>query len=121
MTEPDPTATPRPASRLRAAAGTAAFPVIAPGVVVGLLPWLITGWQAGSWGPAAAATGIPLIALGCGFLLYAFWQFAAEGIGTPAPPAPTEHLVVRGLYRYVRNPMYLAVLAAVAGQALLLG
>ena len=111
----------RRASRLRAAAGTAAFLVLAPGVVVGLLPWLITGWRAGHWGPAAAAAGVLLIAAGCGFLLYAFGQFAAEGIGTPAPSAPTEHLVVRGLYRYVRNPMYLAVLAAIAGQALLLG
>src|SRR5262249_24201293 len=44
-----------------------------------------------------------------------------EGRGTPAPPAPPEHLVVRGLYRYVRNPMYLAVLAVILGQALLLG
>ena len=95
-----------------AAAGTAAFLVLAPGVVVGLLPWLITGWRAGHWGPAAAAAGVLLIAAGCGFLLYAFGQFAVEGIGTPAPSAPTEHLVVRGLYRYVRNPMYLAVLAA---------
>lgn len=109
------------ASRLRAAAGSAVFLVVAPGVVVGLLPWLITGWRAGHWGPAAAAAGVLLIIAGCGFLLFAFGQFAVEGIGTPAPSAPTEQLVVRGLYRYVRNPMYLAVLAAIAGQALLLG
>ena len=109
------------ASRLRAAAGTAAFLVLAPGAVVGLLPWLITGWRAGPWGPAAAAVGVLLIAVGCGSLLYAFGQFAVEGLGTPAPLAPTEQLVVRGFYRYVRNPMYLAVLAAIAGQALLIG
>jgi protein-S-isoprenylcysteine O-methyltransferase Ste14 len=108
-------------SRVRAVAGTAAFLVAAPGTVVGLLPWLITGWQRGHWGPAAAVAGAVLTAAGCGFLLYAFGQFAFEGTGTPAPPAPTEHLVVRGLYRYVRNPMYLAVLSGVAGQALLLG
>lgn len=41
--------------------------------------------------------------------------------GTPAPAAPTERLVADGLHRYVRNPMYLAVLSAVLGQALLLG
>jgi protein-S-isoprenylcysteine O-methyltransferase Ste14 len=111
----------RTASRVRAAAGSAVFLLIAPGVVVGLLPWLITGWRAGHWGPAAAAAGVLLIVAGCGFLLFAFGQFAVEGIGTPAPSAPTEQLVVRGLYRYVRNPMYLAVLAAIAGQALLLG
>ncbi len=43
-----------------------------------------------------------------------------DGAGTPAPPAPTERLVVSGLYRYVRNPMYVAVLAVIVGQALLL-
>jgi protein-S-isoprenylcysteine O-methyltransferase Ste14 len=50
----------------------------------------------------------------------AFARFALQGRGTPAPPLP-EHLVVSGLYRHVRNPMYLAVLTAVVGQALLLG
>jgi protein-S-isoprenylcysteine O-methyltransferase Ste14 len=53
-------------------------------------------------------------------LLAAFGQFAIQGRGTPAPPAPTEQLVVRGLYRYVRNPMYLALLTVITGQALLL-
>lgn len=72
------------ASRLRAAAGSAVFLVVAPGVVVGLLPWLITGWRAGHWGPAAATAGVLLIVAGCGFLLFAFGQFAVEGIGTPA-------------------------------------
>ena len=50
-------------------------------------------------------------------LVYAFARFAVEGIGTPAPVAPTEQLVVGGLYRHVRNPMYLAVAAAIVGQA----
>ena len=48
-------------------------------------------------------------------------RFVVEGIGTPAPIAPTERLVVGGAYRYVRNPMYLAVAALILGQALLLG
>ena len=48
-------------------------------------------------------------------------RFAVEGLGTPFPAAPTEHLVVGGLYRYVRNPMYLAVLAIILGQAAILG
>jgi len=52
---------------------------------------------------------------------HAFARFVAEGVGTPAPVAPTRELVVGGLYRYVRNPVYLAVLAAIAGQALVLG
>lgn len=54
-------------------------------------------------------------------LVAAFLRFAAEGFGTPAPVAAPERLVVGGVYRYVRNPMYLAVLAAIVGQALLLG
>jgi protein-S-isoprenylcysteine O-methyltransferase Ste14 len=54
-------------------------------------------------------------------LLEAFARFVIEGVGTPAPAAPTEKLVVGGLYRYVRNPMYLAVAAVIAGHALVLG
>jgi protein-S-isoprenylcysteine O-methyltransferase Ste14 len=62
-----------------------------------------------------------LVVAGVGVLLHAFGRFVAEGLGTPAPVAPTRELVVGGLYRYVRNPMYLAVLAAILGQALALG
>jgi protein-S-isoprenylcysteine O-methyltransferase Ste14 len=62
-----------------------------------------------------------LIAAGLAFLLPAFARFVIEGIGTPAPTAPTQRLVVGGAYRYVRNPMYLAVAALILGQALLLG
>ena len=53
-------------------------------------------------------------------LLSAFVRFVIEGSGTPAPVAPTQRLVVGGLYRYVRNPMYLAVLAIIVGQAIAL-
>jgi protein-S-isoprenylcysteine O-methyltransferase Ste14 len=51
----------------------------------------------------------------------AFGRFVTEGLGTPAPVAPPQRLVVGGLYRYVRNPMYVAVLSCVVGQALLFG
>jgi len=54
-------------------------------------------------------------------LVGAFMRFVVEGFGTPAPVATPECLVVSGVYRYVRNPMYVAVLAAIVGQALLLG
>ena len=54
-------------------------------------------------------------------LLHAFARFVVEGIGTPAPVAPPEQLVVGGLYRHVRNPMYVAVAATIVGQAALLG
>ncbi len=108
---------------IRAWVGTFLFLIVAPGVVAGLIPWLITGWQVPDWGswiwlvaPVAGA----LILAGVVFLLAAFIRFALAG-GTPAPPAPTQHLVVDGPYRYVRNPMYLAVAAIILGQALLFG
>ena len=65
--------------------------------------------------------GAALILAGATFLLHAFVRFVVEGLGTPAPVAPTANLVVGGIYRYVRNPMYLAIVAAILGQALLLG
>ena len=62
-----------------------------------------------------------IIAAGTAVLLGAFGRFVIEGIGTPAPVAPTERLVIGGAYRYVRNPMYIAVAAVIVGQALLFG
>ena len=96
---------------------------MAPGVVAGLIPWLLTGWEAADpppWLPLGIVGALLLVA-GVIVLLQAFARFVTEGIGTPAPVAPTERLVVGGLYRYVRNPMYLAVAATIVGQALLLG
>ena len=109
-------------SRARAAAGTATFLFLAPGVVAGVIPWLLTGWEVDMalWMPLRIAGGV-ILAISIGVLLHAFARFVVEGIGTPAPGAPTERLVVGGLYRFVRNPMYLAVVGAIAGQALLLG
>jgi protein-S-isoprenylcysteine O-methyltransferase Ste14 len=110
--------------KARAAAGSFVFFVVAPGVVAGLIPWLLTGWEAREplpyWLPLRIVGAI-LLAAGAAALLHAFWRFVVEGLGTPAPVAPTERLVVGGLYRYVRNPMYLAVGATIVGQALLLG
>ena len=107
--------------KLTAVAGSAAFLIIAPGVVAGLVPWWLTRWRMGAAYPVPVrVVGAMVTAVGAAALPGAFAQFALEGRGTPAPPAPTGHLVVRGLYRYVRNPMYLAVLAAITGQALLL-
>jgi protein-S-isoprenylcysteine O-methyltransferase Ste14 len=103
-----------------AAAGSAAFFALAPGVVAGVMPWALTGWRAAPAPAALKAAGAALTLAGAAVLVAEFARFAREGRGTPAPAAPTERLVVGGLYRYVRNPMYLAVLAAIAGQALLL-
>jgi protein-S-isoprenylcysteine O-methyltransferase Ste14 len=98
-----------------------AFLVLAPGLVAGLVPWLLTGWQ--STGPPVwlQALGWIVLSMGVAVVVESFARFAIEGIGTPAPAAPTEKLVVGGLYRYVRNPMYLAVGAVILGQAAVLG
>ena len=109
--------------RPTAAAGSALFFAIAPGVVAGLVPWWLTGWRVrgplAHWAPVRAA-GLTMLILGAVVLIHAFARFVAEGRGTPAPLAPTERLVVGGLYRHVRNPMYLAVVASITGQALAL-
>lgn len=98
--------------------------MVAPGVVAGWIPYGLSGWR---WRePLLGVTtgryvGAALIAIGAAGLLHAFARFALEGRGTPAPIAPTETLVASGLYRWVRNPMYVAVVSLVLGQALLLG
>jgi protein-S-isoprenylcysteine O-methyltransferase Ste14 len=110
--------------RPAAAAGSALFFAAAPGVVAGLVPWWLTGWRVrgalASWAPVRIA-GLILLVLGAVVLVQAFARFTVEGRGTPAPVAPTERLVIGGLYRYVRNPMYLAVVAVIIGQGLALG
>jgi protein-S-isoprenylcysteine O-methyltransferase Ste14 len=107
--------------KVQATLGSAAFFVAAPGVVAGLVPWLLTDWRSSNPPVPVAVLGAALIAVGAGILLHAFARFIVEGRGTPAPIAPTERLVVGGLYRHVRNPMYLAVGETIVGQALLLG
>jgi protein-S-isoprenylcysteine O-methyltransferase Ste14 len=111
----------RAVRRLEAALGSGIFLVVAPGAVAGVVPWLLTGWRSSDPPAAIAALGGLLVVLGVGVLLHAFGRFVVEGRGTPAPIAPTERLVVGGLYRHVRNPMYVAVGMTIVGQALLLG
>jgi protein-S-isoprenylcysteine O-methyltransferase Ste14 len=104
-----------------AAIGSALFFLLAPGATAGLIPWWLTGWEVNEYWLPARVAGAALLAAGALVLVSAFVRFVVEGVGTPAPVAPTEQLVVGGLYRYVRNPMYLAVAATIVGQALLLG
>jgi protein-S-isoprenylcysteine O-methyltransferase Ste14 len=98
--------------------------VIAPGFVAGCVPWWISQWrlEAPFFAiPLFRIAGGILILLGIVGLLDSFLRFAVQGLGTPAPVFPTRHLVVTGLYRFVRNPMYVAVVSAILGQGLLLG
>ena len=119
-----PGTTGRTSVKRAAIIGSAVMLVAGPGTVVGLVPWWITRWRldpplAGNL-PARVA-GVALLAAGALAILDSFVRFVVRGHGTPAPPLPPTRLVATGLYRHVRNPMYLAVLGAVAGQALLFG
>jgi protein-S-isoprenylcysteine O-methyltransferase Ste14 len=109
--------------KARAAIATAAFLVLASGIEAGLAPWLLTRWQRGDGlldTPVARIAGVLLLVAGLGLLLWTYARFVAEGVGTPSPLAPAQELIVGGPYRYVRNPMYVATAAVIAGQGLLL-
>ncbi len=107
-----------------AALGSALFFVLAPGTVIGLVPWLLTGWRLQDplpfWAPVRVL-GVLLLVAGVGVAAQAFLRFVVEGLGTPAPIAAPERLVVGGMYRHVRNPMYVSLLVAIVGEALVLG
>jgi protein-S-isoprenylcysteine O-methyltransferase Ste14 len=110
--------------KVLAIVGSAVFLVIAPGFVAGLVPRWISRWrlEAPFFGmPLFRFAGGILVTLGVIGLLDSFVRFAVQGVGTPAPVFPTRHLVVTGLYRHVRNPMYVAVVSTILGQGLILG
>ena len=96
--------------------GSALFFAVAPSSVAGLVPWWITRWE---FRPpffdldATRAVGILLIVAGLPGLVDSFARFALQGLGTPAPIAPTQNLVVTGLYRHVRHPLYVGWLLAI--------
>ena len=90
-------------------------------IVAGIVPWLLTRWDADSQPTALRILGVVVLAAGGALVLETTARFALQGRGTPAPWAPPERFVERGSYRFVRSPMYLGVLLLVVGQALLLG
>jgi protein-S-isoprenylcysteine O-methyltransferase Ste14 len=110
--------------KIFAGIGSFLFFFIAPGIVAGLAPWWISHGrlQPPFLGqPGLRVASILLIVLGIMPLVESFTRFVWKGVGTPAPVFPPRHLVVSGLYRYVRNPMYVAVIAIILGEALLAG
>ena len=93
-----------------------------PGLVLILMPWYITHFRIASGTPATRAVlaGF-MILVGLIPLMESIVRFVVAGRGTLMPAVPTEHLVVGGLYRYVRNPMYVGVVTALLGETLLMG
>ncbi len=96
------------------------FTFLLPGTVTVLIPyWLISSRDDQS---VASNTvrylGVPLILIGASGLLWCIWEFFAHGRGTLAPIDPPKQLVVQGLYRYVRNPMYVSVVTVLLGEAI---
>ena len=90
-------------------------------IVAGIVPWLLTRWDADPQPLVLRILGVLLLASGGALVLETTARFALQGRGTPAPWAPPEQFVERGSYRFVRSPMYLGVILLVLGQALLLG
>ena len=98
-----------------------AWAVLVPGLFAGYLPWRFFGLSQldFNFGNPFHLLGLLCIGLGAALLAACIWEFARSGRGTLAPIDPPRELVVRGLYRYVRNPMYLSVTTIVLGELLL--
>lgn len=94
------------------------FTVLVPGTVGVYLPLLIGRGRSTASGFALAAA-CALLGLGAAIYAWCLWDFASFGRGTPAPIDPPTRLVIRGLYRYTRNPMYVGVLTLILGWAVL--
>ena len=99
---------------------TLIFTVLVPGTIAVWIPYRLVS----SPGPRGSIplgnlryAGLAAILIGALIYLWCAWDFAFAGKGTPAPIDPPKELVVRGLYKYVRNPMYIGVLSLVLGQA----
>jgi protein-S-isoprenylcysteine O-methyltransferase Ste14 len=100
------------------------FTLLVPGTVGGWVPWWLGQrdsdaapwpWSWHSW------LALPLFLVGVSVYAWCLWDFMSAGRGTPAPMDPPRRLVVRGLYRWVRNPMYYGVLNVIAGWAVFCG
>jgi protein-S-isoprenylcysteine O-methyltransferase Ste14 len=105
------------------AARSLLWTILLPGLIAGYLPWRYFGLSRAVIDPNHPRHLLALAAIGIGVVLLGacIWEFARRGRGTLAPIDPPRELVVQGLYRYVRNPMYLSVTLIVLGEALLIG
>src|SRR5215813_7615194 len=96
------------------------FTILQPGTVTILIPYWLISSRSNSAAPHQTLRylGLPLIIIGTATLLWCIWDFFSSGRGTISPIDPPKHLVVRGLYRYVRNPMYVSVMTILLGEAI---
>ena len=95
--------------------------IVLPGLVAGYVPWRFFGLRQvqPDWSNPLHYGGLLCFGVGAALLACCIWEFAQRGRGTLSPLDPPRELVVRGLYRYVRNPMYLSVALVLAGELLL--
>ena len=98
---------------------TLLFTIVVPGTVGGYVPYLLLGPRAHAELGGVGVLGALAIAIGTAGYLSCAWNFAYRGLGTPAPLDPPKTLIVQGLNRYIRNPMYVSVLLVILGQAAL--
>lgn len=97
-----------------------AFTVLVPGTVAGVVPAVLASGHQPAGGARAVLAAL-VFALGLAIYAWCVWDFASFGRGTPAPVKAPERLVVRGLYRASRNPMYVGVVTVIAGWAIHFG
>ena len=97
------------------------FLLLAPGMVAGYIPLALLRQGPQVQTGVFSYLAFPLWIAGGVILLWSFWNFLHEGRGTPAPVDPPKELVAAGFYRYVRNPMYVGVLAIILGHFLWFG
>jgi len=93
--------------------------ILFPGTVAGYVPWRYFGArEARVDATPRCVLGLAGITIGAALLAACIFEFARSGRGTLSPADPPRQLVVKGLYRYVRNPMYLSVSTILLGEAL---
>lgn len=103
------------------ALGSLLFLLVAPGTIAGYIPLVLLRNGPRVETGIFAFLAFPLWLIGSIILLWCFWDFTFKGRGTPAPIVPPKELVATGFYRYVRNPMYVGILAILIGHFLWFG